>query len=394
MTADPRVRLVKPLPLAAGGAKVARPTAGCGSVISEAGRASVRKTLLLVAALAALVFGGSAQAATWKVNVGEQTKPPAGSPKGTTLNQFFPGALEVNVGDKVRFQSRGFHTVTYLAGKLELPPVFIPDPAKAVYEGLNDSSGQPFYFNGLPKLIFNVPALAPYGGKVVQGKTHVSSGVIAPGPNGKPVSATFTFPKTGTYALVCLIHPGQKMTVNVKSAGAQVQSAQDVAGVTKTETQAAWDKAKVLEAAKVPSNTVFAGVGGKTSILGFYPKELKVKAGTTVSFVNKSPSEPHNVAFGPKKYLDQFHKQTELFPMGPGGKNQASPVNVYGSEPRGQYTYDGKNHGNGFLVTPLTDAVPGGLPAVSRVTFTAPGKYHFICFLHGPDMSGDIVVTP
>jgi hypothetical protein len=27
-----------------------------------------------------------------------------------------------------------------------------------------------------------------------------------------------------------------------------------------------------------------------------------------------------------------------------------------------------------------------------RVTFTAPGKYHFICLLHGPDMAADIRV--
>ena len=68
-------------------------------------------------------------------------------------------------------------------------------------------------------------------------------------------------------------------------------------------------------------------------------------------------------------------------------------MHIYGTEPPTKYTYDGKNHGNGFLVTPLTDMLPGGLAPSVRVTFTAPGKYHFICFLHGPDMSGDIVVT-
>jgi plastocyanin len=356
----------------------------------------VRRAALCAAVLAALVLGGSAQAATWKVLVGEQTKPPAGTPKGTTLNQFFPGQIDVNVGDKVTFQSRGFHTVSYLGGNQSGPAGFIPDPTKALYENILDAAGQPFYFNGLPKFVFNLAAFAPNGPKAVaNAKAVVSSGIIAPGPNGKPVTATYTFPTQGGYTMLCAIHQGMKMVVNVKAKGASVQTTKDVAGRAKVETDAAWAKAKALAATKVPANTVYQGVGTKTTILGFFPNELRVKAGTTVSFVNKSPSEPHNVAFGPKKYLQQFSNQQDLFPMGPNSKNQVAPVHVYGTEPRGQYSYDGKNHGNGFFVTPLVDAIPASpLPAVSRVTFTAPGRYHYICFLHGPDMAGDIVVTP
>ncbi len=171
-------------------------------------------------------------------------------------------------------------------------------------------------------------------------------------------------------------------------------SAEVVAATAKAETQKAWAKAKPLAATKVPANTVFAGVGAETTILGFFPKQLRVKAGTTVSFVIKSPSEPHNPAFGPKKYLEQFGKQNEFFPMGPKGKNQVSPAHVYGPEPAGGYKYDGQNHGNGFLVAPLRGRglFPGPVKNVSRITFTAPGKFHYICFVHGPDMSGDIVV--
>ena len=56
-----------------------------------------------VLVFAQLAFGGADQAATWNVAVGEQSKPPAGTPKGTSLNQFFPGRLTVNAGDKVTF---------------------------------------------------------------------------------------------------------------------------------------------------------------------------------------------------------------------------------------------------------------------------------------------------
>ena len=100
------------------------------------------------------------------------------------------------------------------------------------------------------------------------------------------------------------------------------------------------------------------------------PKQLTVKAGTTVNFVNKSPSEPHNVAFGPKKYIEGLMKKVDLIPAGPSSPNQAPPFFPYGSEPPGGYTYDGANHGNGFLTTPLTDNQPGvpprGLPPAAR----------------------------
>ena len=55
----------------------------------------MRKAAAMLAGLGLLVFaqlafGGAHQAATWDVAVGEQGKPPAGTPKGATLNQFFP----------------------------------------------------------------------------------------------------------------------------------------------------------------------------------------------------------------------------------------------------------------------------------------------------------------
>ncbi|MBA3298330.1 MAG: hypothetical protein H0U19_15500, partial [Acidobacteria bacterium] len=132
--------------------------------------------------------------------------------------------------------------------------------------------------------------------------------------------------------------------------------------------------------------------------LSFLPKTLTVKAGTTVNFVNKSPSEPHNMAFGKTAYIEALMKKVDLFPMGPGAPNQAPPFFIYGSDPPRAYAYDGTNHGNGFLATSLIDDEPGsppkGLPGASRITFSKAGKFHYFCLIHGPDMGGDIVVTP
>jgi plastocyanin len=347
---------------------------------------------MLVAVVAGLVVAGAANAGTWTVNVGEQTKPPAGTPKGATLNQFFPGRLQVNAGDKVTFKSFGFHTVTYLGGKTQGPPGFVPDPQKALYEGITDADGAEFYFNGMMKFVYNVAVFAPFGPKTVSGRVPTSAGAVFSPNDKRPGTATYAFPKVGQYAIFCQLHPGMKMVVDVKAKGAQVQTPEDVKGVQKVETDAAWAKAKTLANTKVPANTVYMGLGRNTTILDFKPDVLRVKAGTTVNFVNHAPSEVHDVAFGPVKYMEAFQKKNDLFPMGPGKPNQTSPPFIYGTDP-GPYTYDGTNHGNGFFVTPLRDGVAGGLPNTSRITFTKPGKYHFICFLHGPDMAADIVVT-
>jgi plastocyanin len=222
---------------------------------------------------------------------------------------------------------------------------------------------------------------------------------VAQNPN-KPVKATYTFPQAGTFKLVCFIHPpDMAMTVVVKPEGAAVPTPEEVLAKAQEETAAAWAAAKALVAQKPPKNTIYMGVenakqpGGRTTVLDFIPNVTTVKAGTTVSFRVKAPTEAHNVAFGPLKYLDKIFKETDLFPMGPNAPNQTTPFFVYGSDAPGT-PYEGRTmHGNGFYATPLGDGIKGGLPNAYRVRFTTPGKYHFICMLHGPDMAADIRVT-
>lgn len=356
----------------------------------------MRRLLVVGAVLGAFWIVGGAQAAGWQVAAGELARGPAGTPKMATQNAFFPAKLTINAGDTVTFASASFHTVMY-PGNKPVPGLFVPDPGKTTYEGIDDAAGQTFYFAGLPKLIYNPGAFAPAGGTTVKRGAPVSSGILSPrGPKAPPAKATFTFPQSGVFKLLCTLHPGMTETITVKPAGAPVPlSASQVTAAALASQAAGWVKAKALASTPVPKNTVFAGVGGSPTILSFFPQVLRVKAGTTVTFVNRSPSEVHNVAFGPPKYLLSFGRKTDLLPAGPGSKNQVSPVYPYGTEPKGGYAFDGKNHGNGFLVTPLTAGSPRvPLPRSARVTFSAPGTYKYICFLHGPDMSGTVVVTP
>jgi plastocyanin len=364
----------------------------------------MRRVIVTTAVLGALVVVGQAGAADYTMYLGEQQPcgfmkcpgAPANIPKGTLLDDFFPGRVTIVAGDRITFSSATFHTVSYVA---KFPSLFMPTGQK--YNGFDDAAGDPFWFNGRPKLAYNLKAFGPFGPKTISGKTPTSSGALSPtgppGPNTKPATFTYSFPKAGTYKLICTIHPGMKATVVVKPAGTTAPlTPTQVSAEALAAENAAWTKAKVAAAAaKPPPNTVYAGVGDKATILAYFPKTLTIKVGTTVSFVNKSAPEPHNVVFGPKKYIEQLQKKTDLFPTGPTGPNQVAPALLYGSDPKGQYVYDGSNHGNGFISTQATADTPlVPLPKFARVTFTKAGTYKYFCWIHGPDMGGTITVTP
>jgi plastocyanin len=362
----------------------------------------VKRAVLATAVVATLAVAGQASAAKYQIFLGEQqpcgfihcSGVPAGIPKGATLDQFLPKAVTINAGDTITFSSVTFHTVGYAP---KPPALLLPDPARGKYAPLNDAAGSAFYFVGLPKLIYNGLAFGPFGPHTISGSTPTSSGALSPaGPKAKAATFTYTFPKAGTYKLFCSVHPGMNATVVVKPAGTPVpKTPAQVQAQGLTDTTAAWTTAKnEAAAAKPAANSVFMGIGSTTTLLAYLPQTLRVKAGTTVTFVNKAPTEVHNIVFGPKKYIENLQKTTDLFPAGPNGPNQVAPVLVFGSEPKGHYTYDGKNHGNGFLATPLTSGSPAvPLPKASKVTFSTPGTYKYFCWIHGPDMGGTIVVT-
>jgi plastocyanin len=359
----------------------------------------LKRAIFAAAVTAGLIGAAPAGAANWHAWLGEPTQPPANAPKGAELNQFFPAKITIRAGDKITYSTHAFHTATYLGGAPR-PALAGPDSSGGKYAGINDAAGAPFYFDGLPKFVYDVAAFAPVGGpKVTRGSMH-STGAVAPDENSTTASAALSFPKAGTYQIVCLIHPGMTETVVVKakSKKAKTDTVAKVATRIGKETRAAWAKTVALAQTPVPANTVFAGIGGKQTLLAFVPSSLTVKAGTTVSFVNMAPSEIHNEAWGPPDYIQSFMQQTDLFPNPQSSANQMSPVLVYGTDPPAARAYDGSNHGNGFFATNLTDDQPGdppnGLPQTNTVTFTKPGTYHYFCLIHGPDMSGDIVVTP
>jgi plastocyanin len=363
----------------------------------------MRTRLLLIGAstLAVLAFAGQAGAANVTVWAGPGflKAPPAGAPKTGDANLFFPSRLVIHVGDTVTFKSQEFHTATYLGThKPSEFQVFVPEQG-ATYSGTTDAAGKPFYFNGLQKFAYNVPQiLTPSGSNVITGGADVhNSGIL------DKKGYTYKFTKPGDYAFRCLIHPMMTVHVVVKPKTATVMSASAILKANAAELNAAIATAKALDkVAPQDASTVYVGVGkqvpgGSIELMTFKPQKLTVKAGTTVTFQLNSPMEVHNMVFGPEDYLKGSFKTLDLVPQGPGQPNQVWPFFFYGTDApqNGVYTFPGAgSHGNGFFATALEGPAGTPLPQTVKITFTSPGTYKYICGIHGPDMNGEIDVTP
>jgi plastocyanin len=350
------------------------------------------KRILVAAAAAACCAAAvpaGASAATHTAFAGADGASPNPAPQYSP-NAFFRRSLTIHVGDSVRWQFRGFHTVTIPARAQRAPGLVSVNPAAPV-SGINDGAGAPFWFNGQPSLNLNLLAAAPQGGTTYTGSKLVSSG-LPTGP--KPFTVKFT--KPGRFLYVCAVHVGMRGTVNVVSASRSVPSARanaaartsEIAAVSRQGRRAA---AKPAPAATPAGATVEVGrapLGQRFTLNAFYPSTSNVKAGQTVTFsmAGQNTTEAHTVTFGPPAVRS-------FPPIGPAGFN---PLAAYPSDaPNAPLPpYDGTNHGNGFLNTGLLDndsVTPQ--PNTSRITFSKPGTYTYACLLH-EGMAGTVVVSP
>jgi plastocyanin len=368
----------------------------------------MRTTRVALAVIgAALALPGTAVAATYKVSAGApaNAKMPGSFAAGLyDADAFYPGThktLKIHKGDRVNF-SGGFHTATILGStNASAVGIIMPDPAGGKYGPVNDNNGTPFYWNGLAKFIFNPATFAPAGPTTVTSKTALyHSGLLGQFPNGY----TLKFNRTGTFTVVCAIHPGMKGKIQVLSRRHHVTSPRRVARRAKAEVQTDIKKAIALDESMPrsvgdPANaTVTVGAGpSRFSLFAFYPDALSVKVGTTVTFKSGTINEPHNVGIGEVNYQFGLLGQIDLFPGGPGSPNQVNPMLFYGSDPPagGPRTFTGLNHGNGFLATNVVwkgTPIPT-LAKETKVTFTGPGTYTYMCQIH-PNMVGTVNVHP
>jgi plastocyanin len=197
-----------------------------------------------------------------------------------------------------------------------------------------------------------------------------------------------SFTKPGTYKFFCDVHPGMVGYIVVKPKGTKTPSAkQDAAALLGQET-ADIKAAKKLLKIKQPADTVSLGEStpGGVELYTMFPNTLSVKAGTVVTFRMSAHSrETHTAAFGPVPYLTPIAKSF--------GSANFSPLGTYPSDPSSPLTLGSNTHGNGFVNTGTLDNDPSTkqIRPSSKIDFTTPGTYHYVCLIH-PFMHGTIIV--
>ncbi len=323
----------------------------------------------LALAIATFTASGTAQPAptTWKVAIGGETPD-----HGVQAQIFAPATITINAGDTVTWtMAAGFdHTVTFLS-RAKLPDLAIPE-------------------NG-GKLLFNPLIALPQGLATYTGKGVAGSGLLM----GKDKSYSLTFTKPGSYAYLCLLHPGMTGTVIVQPAGSPLpmtQAAYDKKGAQ--QVAAALEKGRALLAStkvtmsKGPKGTVYispmaGSLPSHASVIRFAPETITVKPGDTVRWVMKDPIELHTVTFSGTDQPPDFIVP-EPQPKGP-------PKLYFNSKvafPGGGATHKGSGYYNsGFL------NLGGPGPKAYSVTFTKPGTYTYWCVVHVPQgMKGTVIV--
>src|SRR3712207_1145584 len=184
----------------------------------------------VAAGVVAMTLGlaASAQAATRDVTAGPPVeRRPAGVPRDADVNAFFPRAVTVAVGDRVRWSFRGFHNVGFPARGQRPPGLVRLDPSAPV-SGAVDAAGVPFWFNGQPRVDFDPRGAFPMGGNTVTGQRLVSSGLPMAEGEEEPPPFRATFRRTGTFTYVCTVHAGMRGTVRVVRRGRRIPTASAV----------------------------------------------------------------------------------------------------------------------------------------------------------------------
>ncbi|HEU5480621.1 MAG TPA: plastocyanin/azurin family copper-binding protein [Candidatus Tumulicola sp.] len=276
---------------------------------------------------------------------------------------FYPNVITIDAGDTITYQIAGgtggdAHTVSFVPAKMKMPSPL--DPLD----------------------------LVPRGGTIITGKKFVNSGILVGGQ-----TFTLSFPKPGTYRIVCLFHePAMEGTVVVQKAGTHyphgVKYYQRI-GESQQRNDLGAARASVALFPFKPGGTMLAA-GIAPGLVQYPPSDatvlryvdttdasqlqtsgnLTIKVGTVVTWVNETANEPHTITLNVAG-----QKKLPNIPPDP-------PVNF---KRHGITDYDGSQVVNSgtFL---------GGTAV--RLRFTKAGKFFYGCLYHdNSGMDGTITVT-
>jgi plastocyanin len=330
--------------------------------------------LWAVMAIVTAVAVTTVYAKEWQATVGAETPD-----RGSQALAFLPNQLWVHTGDSVRwtFVTHERHTLTFLKPGQTRPPGFGP-----VF--------------GVP---VGCPGLTPDGSSF-DGFSCVTTGVLlldeTPAP---PPTYTVSFPNTGNFKFVCLIHSDMTGVVHVLNASDALPHDQEF-----YDRQALRERALLLTegsrlqeredsedhgdgvAAGIGAVVTTTGAGSQTaSVMRFERGTIVVQVGDTVEWANLDPSINHTVTFG-----------TEPADPRPASAN-VMPTSDLARHAVISSTSDSVN--SGFLTPAPQDRanLAQSAPGVTRfrVTFTAPGTFNYICAVHDQlGMKGTVIVHP
>jgi len=312
----------------------------------------------------ATVPASAATQTTWNITVGGENFASFAS-----LNRFYVSDITVHPNDLVNFNWAGFHTVT-----------FNPPAGKSVLDYVTP------------------PGLT--GSTTLDTPTTFVNGTPGGGPGSPFPPPPFTLKigaslPNGTYHFQCMLHQYMHGSIHVTRGNLPSTDAENK---TRAHTQTAADIARsvALNAAFTRrglenEGEALVGAGDHTiDLINYYPAEVRVQAGESVTFKLADFGDPHSVTFG--------YANAPLLPPGEIFASAPSPA-----------TYSGGDLNSGYLMSKSMFKywnLAGKLPGFTRrsdytITFTTPGTYGFYCTLHGgilPDgtvggMSGHVTVV-
>jgi plastocyanin len=329
--------------------------------------------------LALLVAGtvATAHADDWRVLVGVES-----GTRGSQALAFLPNELWIHAGDTVQYTypTHERHTLTFLKPGQTRPPGFGP----------------------IFGVIVGCPGVTPDGSSY-DGSTCVTSDVRMlaedSAPGDEPPTYSVTFPSTGNFKFVCLIHADMTGVVHVVGPSAPLPYAQPFYdremrrdGERLLADAGSLGHARSGRGVEGAGNVVAAGIGQvetsgagsqTASLMRFLHRTIVVHVGDTVVWTSLDPSINHTVTFGAEP-ADPRPASANVSPTSDGAR-EATIVSTSDNVNSGFLSPAPQDRAN------LAQANPG--VTRFRVTFTVPGTFNYICAVHDQlGMAGTVVV--
>ena len=370
------------------------------------GRALVAAVAVVTAVSFATVGASATASHTYRVQL--DARPPVGEP--WAFLRIFPGGLTVHRGDVIDSAFMGTdtpHTGTFV-------PTAHPNQWRQQNQGPTGHYAPIIPDTNIasdePGLIIN-PAVAfpsaPGCGTTTDpctfdGTSVLNTGLVNPGPTTS-VFTKITAP-AGTYSFMCLLHPGMQIKLHVVSHSTPVPSPAQVASRTKHQVaRAVKNLGPVADASaqQVSSSSLSDGRTRWSLTAGGFFKNVSA---------NEYPDAGLAVQVGDRIHVGgnfEIHTATSpassaakvpfIVPQceGPGGDTPPPCTDPSDLElalnPKAitPTSLHGLGFPDGFRNTGLLTDPTAGYTFVARKA----GTYHFVCLVHGPEMSLTVTVS-